>query len=256
MRPKPKKRLGQNFLIDPRVREKIAAACDISERDVVLEIGPGTGELTALLAHKARRFVAVELDRDLAVELKRRFAQTANVRVINGDILASEPAEIFGKESGIKIVGNIPYYITTPIIEWIMKSRRICSQAFLTVQKEFAERAAASPGSKIYGRLSCFIQYYSVPRVLFSIKRGSFLPAPKVDSAFLRLDIREQPLLDPEAEERFFRILRLAFGQRRKTLRNTLKGMLSPGTISAISGLRPEQLSLERFLDLAKSLQV
>jgi 16S rRNA (adenine1518-N6/adenine1519-N6)-dimethyltransferase len=259
MLPKPKKSLGQNFLLDKNIQRKIAAACDISDSDTVLEIGPGTGAITGLLARKARQVFAVEIDTALCETLTSGLKTYPNLSIINADILKTDIRR-FSAGSGqkIKVVGNIPYYITTPIIERLLEYRDMIRSVYLTVQKEFGQRMAAAPGSKEYGRLSCFVRYYTEPAVLFLIKKNSFTPAPKVDSCFLRLTVRARPAVTVGDEERFFRIIRASFQQRRKTLANSLKGMVSREHLQAFFSrysidprIRPERLSLQDFAHLA-----
>jgi len=259
MRPAPKKSLGQNFLNDGNARRRMIAACAFSPGDVVLEIGPGQGALTPLIAEHVRKVYAVELDRQLAALLAVTFAHSSTVAVIPGDILKFDISSLPETRSQkMKVFGNIPYYITSPIIERLVLSRGSISEIFLTVQKEFARRIAAGPGGKEYGSFSCFVQYYFEPKVLFDIKKNSFYPVPKVDSSFIRLRVREQTAVTVPDEERLFRVIRTAFQQRRKTIRNSLKDILagteleeacSRGKIDP--GARPERLSLRDFACLA-----
>lgn len=260
MRLQPKKGLGQNFLSDKNIQSKIIAACNFQKGDTVLEIGPGTGIFTGLIAPKVKALYAVELDASLSKELEQAFAGAPNVKIINQDILKFNLGSYLrGSKQKIKVFGNIPYYISTPIIERLFCFRKMIECVFLTVQKEFALRICAFPGSKDYGSLSCFIQYYSEPEKLFTIKRTSFFPQPKVDSAFLRLKLKPKLLLGPREEKRFFLIIRSAFGKRRKALRNSLEGVASPqqltGFFSACHidpNIRPEQLSLQEFINLSR----
>lgn len=255
MYPKPKKRLGQNFLVDKNIRNKIIAACEIKPSDVVLEIGAGKGELTGLIAGQAGKVYALEIDRDLLVILKDNLKGYKNIEIINQGILKFN-LDIAAKK--IKIIGDIPYYISSPIVEYVIQHRQRINAAFITVQKEFAERLIAEAGSKDYGSLSCFVQYYTRPQRLFLIKKACFSPSPKVDSCLVRLDIRKEPPVKVKDEKQFFKIIRTAFNQRRKTLRNSLKGLVSTEKLDAFfSGFaldkdrRPEQLSLADFANLA-----
>ncbi|MEW6100911.1 MAG: 16S rRNA (adenine(1518)-N(6)/adenine(1519)-N(6))-dimethyltransferase RsmA [Candidatus Omnitrophota bacterium] len=259
MRIQPKKRLGQNFLFDKNVQRKIIEACGLGPGDIVLEIGSGRGELTEHLIMAADKVFAVELDKDLCQLLSRRFAKQGNFKIINQDILKLDFSKYFKDLKGeIKIIGNIPYYISSPIIEHLARFREKISVIFLTLQKEFAERLSASPGSKRYGAFSCFVQYYFEPEILFNIKKTSFHPSPKVDSAFVKLQVRPSPLVITRDEKLLFRIIRNAFGQRRKTLRNSLKDVISCSSLERFflqqkisPNTRPEELSLQDFSKLS-----
>jgi 16S rRNA (adenine1518-N6/adenine1519-N6)-dimethyltransferase len=258
MRTKPKKALGQNFLVDPNIRRKIVAACGFESSDTVLEIGAGRGELTSLIAAQVAKLLVVEIDRRLTYGLQKLLRNAPNAVIINKDILSIQLNEYIGGNQKIKIVGNIPYYISSPILTYIIRNRANIGQAFLTVQKEFAERIAAGAGSKAYGSLSCFVQYYALVELVFPIKKTCFAPVPKVDSAFISLAMRRKPAVRVEDEDHFFSIIRSAFQQRRKTLRNSLKGVISEEKIEHFfkatgieRGARPEQLSLDDFARLA-----
>lgn len=277
MRIKPKKSLGQNFLVDQNIQRKIILACELKSSDIVLEIGAGKGELTHYIAERVDRVYAIEIDSRLCQFLKAQFTAHPNARLINQDILKlnlRQPisngvspvrdTELTNRENkisnGLKVIGNIPYYITTPILEHLLKFRDKIEKIFISVQKEFAQRIIAKPGSKDYGAFSCFMQYYTEPKVIFTIKKTSFLPAPKVDSCFLRLDIKRKLPLRVEEESSFFKLIRTAFHQRRKTLKNSLKDVILPENLEAFfkkyniaSSIRPEDLSLEDFANLMKS---
>jgi 16S rRNA (adenine1518-N6/adenine1519-N6)-dimethyltransferase len=259
MRLKPKKRLGQNFLSDSNILSKMIGACDLNVLDSVLEIGSGKGDLTRLIAKVAGNVLTVEIDWDLIPGLKDAFKDYKNIKLLHRDILKVNLARSFAKSRNkIKVIGNIPYNITTPIIQRLFKYRHKIKTVFLTVQKEFAMRIAAIPGSKQYGSFSCFIQYYSMPKILFTIKSGSFFPSPKVDSCFLRLDIRDEPRIEVKSEKKLFKIIRAAFNQRRKTLKNSLEGVVCLKKIDLFfektcldPNIRPEMLSLDEFAVLA-----
>lgn len=255
MRAKPKKSLGQNFLQDPNIRRKIVSACDLSNHDTVVEIGPGQGALTELIAPQVRRLIAVEIDRALCSALTTRFKDDPKVAIVHADFLKYDlsSAEVDPKHP-IKVFGNIPYYITSPIIEHLFSFRHRISDIYLTVQKEFGQRIIAQPGSEHYGAFSCFVQYYARPRIEFIIKRTCFFPAPKVDSCFLKLEMRAKPAVQVADEGLFFRIIRGSFQQRRKQMRNFLKTMISSGELSRVfdsagisSNIRAEELSLSDF---------
>ena len=260
MRIKPKKSLGQNFLVDPNIRKKIIAACDFSSSDCVLEIGPGKGELTELIAKSVAKLYAIEIDPALFLILKEKFKDYNNVKIIKADILKANLSRYFAKEQQkFKVFGNIPYNITTPIIWRLFKFRDKIDLIFLTVQKEFAKRITAAAGSPDYGAFSCFAQYYSWPQLIFTIKRGSFYPSPKVDSSFLRLTIRDKLGLTIQDEKLFFKITRKAFNQRRKTLVNSLSGLIAKEKLESFlkeygldNKIRAEKLSLENFRDLTR----
>ncbi len=251
--------LGQVFLIDSNIRKNIISACQFKPRDRVLEIGSGRGELTRLIADKVARVFAVEIDRNLCKYLGDNLKEYPNIVIINKDILKFNFNRHFQKIKGkIKVVGNIPYYITTPIILSLIKYRNKIESIFIMVQKEFAQRMLANCGCRDYGSFSCFIQYYTQPQVLFSVKRTCFRPQPRVDSYFLRLGIREKPKVKTKNEDLLFKIIRASFNKRRKTLRNSLKGIIPKEKLERFFGryrinpnIRPEDLSLEAFACLA-----
>jgi 16S rRNA (adenine1518-N6/adenine1519-N6)-dimethyltransferase len=259
MRSKPKKGLGQNFLVDKNARERIIRACAFTSRDIILEVGAGRGELTQLLAEKADLVYALEIDQTLCKGLRNDLKHLKNACVICQDILSFDINSYFSGHPGkIKVFGNLPYYITSPIIEHLFRFRNKIDTVFITVQKEFAQRIIAGAGERDYGAFSCFVQYFSEPKKLFYIKKGSFAPCPKVDSCFLRLSIREKPAVQVKDPAYFFKIIRTAFNQRRKTLKNTLKGIIPPKNIEEFlkarglnPTIRPEELSLKDFAYLA-----
>ncbi len=261
MRLKPKKRLGQNFLFDQNIQKKIISACDFSPQDIILEIGPGGGELTREIVSRVKKVYAIELDRNLYAQLKDDFQGEEKIKLFNLDILKFDLNQELKQAKGkIKIVGNIPYYISTPIIEYIIKFKDAIDCVFLTVQKEFARRIIALGGSKEFGSLSCFVQYHLKPEILFEIKKGSFFPVPKVDSSFLKLKVLMEPAVKVKDEQRFFKIVRAAFNQRRKTLRNSLSGIVPGENLERFfadsqidKNIRPQDLSLEEFAYLANS---
>jgi 16S rRNA (adenine1518-N6/adenine1519-N6)-dimethyltransferase len=249
----PKKSLGQNFLNDIRIQQKIIQACELKADDVVVEIGPGQGVLSRLIAPQVKKLICVETDRDLIESLR---SELPTVEIVHADFLK------WDLPSGIKVIGNIPYYISTPIIEKLIEERAKVSTAFLTVQLEFGERLAATPGGKDYGSLSCFAQYYAGIKLLFKIKNTCFKPAPKVDSCFLRLEIR--PFADKAVDEEFlFKLIQTAFQQRRKNIVNALKGLTGKEKLEealiALSidlNARPENLSLSNYIKLSNVLML
>jgi len=253
----PKKSLGQNFLIDKNIRRKIIEACRILPVETVLEIGSGKGEMVEFIAKRAKRLYALELDCRLHDSLAQALAAHKNVKLIKNDILKFNINRSI-KEKQVKVIGNIPYYISSPIIEHLIKFRKKIIAAYITVQKEFALRVVAVPGSKQYGAFSCFVQYYFIPRILFNINRGCFKPAPKVDSVFLELIPRLKPAVQVSDSMRLFKIIRAAFNQRRKTLRNSLSGLVDKVGLEVFlaegglgRNIRPEDLSLVEFARLA-----
>ena len=230
---------------------------------MVLEIGSGRGELTALIAPRVSIVLAVEIDRDLVPELADNLKTNPNVRIINADILKLDlKKRLPAAGIKIKVIGNIPYYISSPIMERLFKYHKLISSAYITVQKEFAVRVASGAGSKDYGSLSCWTQFYCEPEILFSISRNCFFPRPKVDSSLLALRFRDKPLLAKALERKFFKITRAAFNQRRKTLRNSLSRVASRAVLAAYfkkysfdPDIRPEQLSVQDFINLTKELK-
>lgn len=261
MHIKPKKSLGQIFLTDKNLQNKIIEACGFELRDIVLEIGGGRGELTQLISPRVAAVFALEIDSGLCEILRDKFEESPNIKIINQNILKLDFKKYFRRiRQKIKVVGNIPYYITTPIIEYLLKVRDKIDIIFITVQKEFAKRVTASPGSKDYGALSCFLQYYTEPKIMFNINKTCFYPAPKVDSCLLRLKVKQNTGLNKCQERLVFKIIRAAFGKRRKTLRNSLKGTISVNKLNKFfkkfgidPDIRPERLTLHQFINLAKA---
>jgi len=262
MHNKPKKRLGQNFLIDKNIQRKLIASYNLKAFDRILEIGAGYGELTKLIADNAAFVCALEIDAELCDTLKDNVRGYSNIKIINQDILKLDLKSCFPRSKNkIKVVGNIPYYITTPIIEHLLKYRDKIETIFITVQKEFAERIAANSGSKEFGSFSCFVQYYCVPKILFFIKRTCFLPPPRVDSCLLWLEVRESADVKIKDEKLFFKIIRASFNKRRKTLRNSLDGVVPLQKLTEFfkehgidSNTRPERLTLKDFANLTNSI--
>jgi 16S rRNA (adenine1518-N6/adenine1519-N6)-dimethyltransferase len=219
------KSLGQNFLIDENILHKIIQGAGITEKDMVLEIGPGVGTMTRALAQKAAAVAAVEIDSALLPILQETLGDFANARVIHGDILKLDLTELVqnvfqGKP--FKVVANLPYYITTPIIMRFLEEEQPFTSITVMIQKEVAERMAAGPGSKDYGALSVAVQFYTHPRIIGRVPSSVFMPSPKVDSIVISLDKREKPAVEVNSRPDFFRIVKAVFSQRRKTLLNTL----------------------------------
>lgn len=265
MHIQPKKSLGQNFLTDKNIQKKIIRACRLTNEDIILEIGAGLGGFSAQLAPYVKKVYALEIDSRLYPYLEQNLSAHENCKIIKSDILKFDITKFLLEEKikqKIKVIGNIPYYISSPIIEHLINYRNNISEVSMTVQKEFGRRVCAFSGSKEYGSFSCFVQYYAVCRILFEISKGCFRPVPKVDSAFLSLKFREKPAVKVDEEAGLFKLIRSAFNQRRKTLRNSLEGLLGQQELARFldsSGLdknvRPEDLSLEQFAMLYEESQ-
>lgn len=262
------KKFGQNFLIDPRVLDKIIAAAGITEEDFVLEIGPGIGTMTQYLCENAREVTAVEIDRNLIPILEDTLHDYENVEIINEDILKVDVNRLAQEKNNgnpIKVVANLPYYITTPIIMGLFESHVPVDSITIMVQKEVAERMQAGPGSKDYGALSLAVQYYAKPEMIAHVPPNCFMPRPKVGSAVIRLVRHEKAAVQTENEGLMFRIIRASFNQRRKTLVNGLNNSPEiPASKEQIAaaleqlGLNPnvrgEALTLEQFAGLSDIL--
>ncbi len=219
------KKFGQNFLIDTHVLEKIVDAADIGKDDLVLEIGPGIGTVTQYLCEAARQVIAVEIDRKLIKILKDTLSAYDNVEVINEDILKVDIATLVEEKNGgkpIKVVSNLPYYITTPIIMTLLEKRVPVTDMTLMMQEEVARRMQAVPGNKDYGALSLAVQYYSVPYIAAFVPQNCFMPRPNVGSAVVNLKCHEKPPVEVKDEELMFKLIKASFAQRRKTLQNGL----------------------------------
>ena len=259
---KPIKRLGQNFLRDENILQRIADAAHLSGEDTVLEIGAGSGNLTRHLAEKAGFVYAVEKDRRLCKAAEENLKGFKNVEIICGDILKIDVGAGL-KPAPTKVVGNLPYYITTPIIFKLLEHKENISDIIIMVQKEVAERIVAKPGGKDYGILTCSVQFYTEPKVLFKISKGSFYPRPKVDSVLLEMKILKKPAVNVKDEQKFFEIIKAAFGQRRKTLLNSLCNRLhlekeAVEDILRKAGIEPqrraETLDLDEFAKISNFL--
>jgi len=278
-----KRHLGQNFLYDPSILKRIINVAELNREDIVVEIGPGYGILTKMLAETVKSVIAIELDEELYRKLKTGLAEYRNVELIHGDAL-KYPYENLPE---FKVVANIPYYITTPLLFRLLELKKPFSihkqekmevipphpplakggrgdfevkrdlkSMTLTVQKEVAERIVARPGGKDYGVLSIMVQYYAEPSIKFIIPKGAFRPVPKVDSAVVNIKILERPSVDVKDEEFFFKIVKTSFSQRRKMLSNSLKSIRADvkewlAEAGIDSKRRPETLSIEQFARLA-----
>lgn len=263
-----RKRFGQNFLIDTHVLEKIIRAAGVTKDDFVLEIGPGIGTMTQYLAEAAGRVCAVEIDKNLIPILGETLAAYDNVQVINEDILKVDVAKLAKEENGgrpIKVVANLPYYITTPIIMGLFESHVPIDNITIMVQKEVADRMQTGPGSKDYGALSLAVQYYAEPYIVANVPPNCFMPRPKVGSAVIRLTRHANPPVTVRDEALMFRLIRASFNQRRKTLANGLNNSpelsFTKEEISAAiealglpAAIRGEALTLEQFAALADEL--
>ncbi len=262
------KKFGQNFLIDPHVMDKIIAAADIDKDDYVLEIGPGIGTMTQFLAEHAREVTAVEIDKNLLPVLEDTLSEYDNVEVMNADILKVDIEKLAQEKNGgkpIKVVANLPYYITTPIIMSLFESNVPLDSITVMVQKEVAERMQVGPGSKDYGALSLAVQYYAEPYIAAFVPPNCFMPRPKVGSAVIRLTRHETCPVEVRDSKYMFRIIRASFNQRRKTLQNGLHNdpqlqLPKERVVAALKEMglsetiRGEKLSLEQFAQLSDLL--
>lgn len=270
------KKYGQNFLIDPRVLEKISRASQVSEEDAAIEIGPGIGTLTQYLAYHAEQVYAVEIDRSLIPILADTLSDWNNVRVIHGDIMDLDLEELFDEAAGgsghgetgrrkVRVVANLPYYITTPILMKLLESGLPFESITVMVQKEVAERMQAEPGGKDYGALSLAVQYYSHPHIDAQVPPNCFMPRPNVGSAVITLDLDSSHRLPRQQEKRLFQVIRASFAQRRKTLVNSLSHsdeagcskeqiLTALGELGLDERIRGERLSLDQFIELAGKL--
>lgn len=260
------KALGQNFIINPSVCPKMAEMCGADKECGVLEVGPGIGVLTNELCKVAKKVVAVELDKRLPDILAKTLADHDNVKIVSGDIMEIDLHKLIAEEfEGMDVVvcANLPYYITSPVIMKLLEERLPIKALTVMVQKEAADRLCAQMGTRATGAVTAAVRYYSEPKLLFKVSAGSFMPAPKVDSAVIRLDIHQGASLDVKDEKLYFRVVRGAFSQRRKTISNSLSSVLSMEKASLISALekaqvspmaRAEQLSLEDFARIANAV--
>ncbi len=263
------KKFGQNFLIDTRVLEKIIQAAGITKEDFVLEVGPGIGTMTQYLCENAREVAAVEIDRNLIPILADTLRAYQNVEVLNEDILKVDINRLAQEKNQgrpIKVVANLPYYITTPIIMGLFESHVPVDSITIMVQKEVAERMQAGPGTKDYGALSLAVQYYARPEVVANVPPNCFIPRPKVGSAVIRLTRHREKAVEVQDENLMFRLIRASFNQRRKTLVNGLNNapelnLEKQRIVNALAemglapGIRGEALTLEQFAALSNLLR-
>lgn len=260
------KALGQNFLINPSVCPRMAEMCGVDDESGVLEIGPGIGVLTRELAKRSKKTVAVELDTRLLPVLAETLADYPNASVVHGDVMKLNLHQLIKEEfpeMKVAVCANLPYYITSPVIMKILEEKLPITALTVMVQKEAADRICAKPGTRACGAVSAAVQYYAEPEILFQVSRGSFMPAPNVDSTVIRLNVREQPPVKLSDEAHFFRLIKAAFGQRRKTALNAVSsGMGLPKAEVAKAmeraGIAPtaraEQMALEMLADFSNEL--
>jgi len=253
------KALGQNFLINPSVCPRMAMECGVDENSGVIEVGPGIGVLTNELAKRAKKVIAVELDKRLLPVLAETLGEYDNVKVINEDVMKLDLNKLIGEEfegMNVCVCANLPYYITSPIVMRLLEEKLNVSSITVMVQREAAQRICANVGTRQCGAVTAAVWYYSEPELLFNVSSGSFMPAPKVDSAVIRLNIRKEPPVSVKSEEVFFKTIKAAFSQRRKNIANSLSAGLSVGKQEIISVLedcgipaskRAEELTLENL---------
>lgn len=260
------KKYGQNFIINPSVCPRIADSAGIDENSGVIEIGTGIGVLTSQLAQRAKKVVALEIDTSLQPILAETLAEYDNVKVIYQDVLKTDIDRLIKQEFGdmpVSVRANLPYYITSPIIMKLLEENLPIDNITVMVQKEAAARICAAPGSREAGAISLAVQYYSRPQVCFNVSPGSFYPPPKVTSSVIRLDIKKEKDVHPASEKNMFRLIKAAFGQRRKTFVNSVSANLSLPKAQVESALsatgldlmvRPEKLTLKEFAALSDIL--
>ena len=260
------KSLGQNFLISKEAVDSIIGSASISKQDLIIEIGPGLGTLTQELLEKAGKVICIELDTKMVDIITDRFSLYSNIEIINEDVLKVNLQDLIKNEKqennfqSVKVVANLPYYITTPIIMKLLEDKLDIDSITIMIQKEVAQRLLAEPGTNLSGAITYGIYYYTVPQNVIEVSRDSFIPAPEVDSQVIKLNIRKNPLVIVKDEEKLFKIIKLAFMQRRKTLINALsngnlytkeeiKQMLEDLNINL--QIRGEKLTLEQFAQIA-----
>lgn len=265
-----KKSLGQNFLIDPNILKRIVDHANLTEETGTIEIGPGIGALTEHLARSSKKVVAFEIDQRLLPILNETLSPYPNVEVIHSDVLKADVktviAEKFADIKDIMVVANLPYYVTTPIIMKLLEEKLPIRGIVVMLQKEVADRISAKPGTKEYGSLSIAIQYYTTAEIVMTVPKTVFVPQPNVDSAIIRLTVREQPAVEMKDEEFFFQVIKASFAQRRKTILNNLTNQLPFGKekkdsiVTALEAAevdpsrRGETLSIEEFARLSDAL--
>lgn len=261
------KSLGQNFLVNPSVCPRMAEYSGADKGVGVIEVGPGIGVLTCELAKRADKVVSIELDKRLLPVLDETLSEFDNIKIVNDDILKIDLNKLIVDEfKGMDVVvcANLPYYITSPVIMKLLEDKLPIKALTVMVQKEAAQRICAEVGTRQSGAVTVAVNYYAQPQMLFGVSAGSFMPAPKVDSAVIRLDILEKPSVTVENEKLFFKTVKSAFGQRRKTLPNSLSAGLSLSKAEVITALdnanvpqnyRAEQLTMEQFANIANQVE-
>ncbi len=260
------KALGQNFIVNPSVCPRMAQMCGADKECGVLEVGPGIGVLTNELCKVAKKVVAIELDKRLPEILAKTLADHDNVKIVSGDVMELDLHKLIEEEfQGMDVVvcANLPYYITSPVIMKLLEEKLPIKALTVMVQKEAADRLCAQLGTRASGAVTAAVRYYSEPKLLFKVSAGSFMPAPKVDSAVIRLDVHESPAVELQDEKLFFKVVKASFAQRRKTIVNSISSSLSmdKATVTKVmeqAGVSPlsraEQLSLDDFAALTNAL--
>lgn len=256
------KKLGQNFLINEEIINQIIEKADVNKNDTIIEIGPGLGSLTAKLLENANKVIAIELDSNMSNILKERFCLYDNFELIENDVLKVNLNEIIEKYESVKVVANLPYYITTPIIMKLLEERLKLKSITVMVQKEVGERFCAVPNSKEYGAITISINYYTKPEIIIDVPKENFEPMPEVDSCVIKLDVRNVPPVELKNEKDFFNLIKAGFSQRRKTINNSLASMgISKEKIKNVleklgidSKLRAENLTMEQFADISNNM--
>ncbi|MFW6202460.1 MAG: 16S rRNA (adenine(1518)-N(6)/adenine(1519)-N(6))-dimethyltransferase RsmA [Gemmatimonadota bacterium] len=263
---RPKRSLGQHFLVDAGIQRRIVETLEPEPGDEVLEIGPGRGALTRHLAGRVRRLVAIELDDELAAELRRRYADSPGVEIVHADVLETDLESLVEDVDGLKVVGNLPYNITSPVLAWLLERPVRPAAIVVMVQREVADRIAAGPDGKTYGALSVGVQAVARVERAFTVGRGAFRPVPRVDSAVLRIEPLRPPPIDAETEADLRALVRASFRWRRKQLQTILRRAPGYGLdrdalreIADATGIdlrrRPETLSPAQFIELARRLR-
>ena len=267
---KANKNLGQNFLISQEVVEKIVDSSQITREDLVIEIGPGLGTLTKYLLEKAGKVICIELDTKMLQILEDRFSLYDNFEIINNDVLKVDLKNIIKKEKenpeikNVKIVANLPYYITTPIIMKLLEEKLELESITVMIQKEVADRLIAVPGQKNTGAITYSVYYYAASEGILEVPNNSFIPEPEVTSKVIKLNIRKEPIVNPKDKEKMFKVIKNAFMQKRKTLLNSLtnnkifankqQGIEILNSLGIDENIRPETLTLEQFAKISDNL--
>lgn len=256
------KKLGQNFMINQDVIDQIVEKAEITDEDVIIEIGPGIGSLTKSLFQKAKKVIVIELDPNMVDILKARFGTVNNLEIIYGDVLKTDISTLIEDYKSVKVVANLPYYITTPIIMKLLEEKLNLKSITVMVQKEVGERICSTYKDKEYGAITISVQYYSNPKIIIDVPKENFLPSPEVDSCVIKLDLLEKPRVEVNDEKMFFKIVKGAFTQRRKTIQNSLtcSGKSREEIADILSNLnidmklRAENLSIEQFAQIANCI--